>query len=81
MASAHGYSKEPGAPWVAMAFGFIKAGEAPPFEMTIVFVTDLSFLVSVLIFSSILLWKKNTWGFILAAMIMFKGLLCPICLL
>jgi hypothetical protein len=64
-----------------MALGFILAGEAPPFEMTIVFATDLSFLVSVLIFSAILLWKKNIWGFILAAMIMFKGLLYPMVLM
>jgi len=70
-----------GAPWVAMALGFIISGEAPPFEMTIVFATDLSFLVSVLIFSAILLWKKNIWGFILAAMIMFKGLLYPMVLI
>jgi hypothetical protein len=70
-----------GAPWVAMSLGFIIAGEAPPFEMTIVFATDLTFLVSVLIFSAILLWKKNVWGFVLAAMIMFKGLLYPMVLI
>ncbi len=70
-----------GAPWVAMVIGFIISGETPPFEMTIVFATDLSFLVSVLIFSAILLWKKNIWGFILAALIMFKGLLYPMVLI
>jgi hypothetical protein len=70
-----------GAPWVAMALGFIISGETPPFEMTIVFATDLVFLVSVLIFSAILLWKKSIWGIILAAMIMFKGLLYPMVLI
>ena len=70
-----------GMPWVAMTFGFIISGETPPFEMTIVFATDLAFLVSVLIFSAILLWKNNTWGYILAAMIMFKGLLYPMVLI
>lgn len=70
-----------GVPWVAMALGFILSGETPPFEMTIVFATDLSFLVSVLIFSAVLLWKKSIWGFILAAMIMFKGLLYPMVLI
>jgi hypothetical protein len=70
-----------GAPWVAMAISFIIAGTTPPFEMTIVFATDLVFLVSVLIFSAVLLWKKNPWGYILAAMIMFKGLLYPLVLI
>lgn len=70
-----------GVPWVVMALGFIISGEIPPFEMAIVFATDLSFLVSVLIFSAILLWKRNIWGFILAAMIMFKGLLYPMVLI
>ncbi len=70
-----------GIPWVAMALGFIFTGQTPPFEMTIVFATDLSFLVSVLIFSAILLWKKDAWGYILAAMIMFKGLLYPLVLM
>jgi len=70
-----------GLPWVAMALGFIFSGQTPPFEMTIVFATDLVFLVSVLIFSAILLWKKDAWGYILAAMIMFKGLLYPLVLI
>lgn len=70
-----------GAPWVAMVLGFIFTEQIPPFEMTIVFATDLSFLVSVLIFSAILLWKKNPWGYILGAMIMFKGLLYPLVLM
>lgn len=70
-----------GAPWVAMVLGFVFAKQIPPFEMTIVFATDLSFLVSVLIFSAILLWNKNPWGYILGAMIMFKGLLYPLVLM
>lgn len=70
-----------GIPWVIMALGFIFSNQAPPFEMTIVFATDLSFLVSVLIFSAILLWKQNSWGYVLAAMIMLKGLLYPLVLI
>lgn len=70
-----------GVPWIAIALGFIISGQVPPFEMVIVFATDLSFLVSVLIFSAIMLWKKNVWGFVLAAMIMFKGLLYPMVLI
>jgi len=41
--------------WIAMALGFKMSGAILPFEMTIVFVTDLSFLVSILLFSAILL--------------------------
>lgn len=70
-----------GMPWIAMTLGFKLSGQIPPFEMTIVFATDLSFLVSVLVFSAMLLWKKNTWGFVLAAMIMLKGLLYPLVLI
>ncbi len=70
-----------GMPWIVMALGFKLSNQAPPFEMTIVFATDLSFLVSVLVFSAILLWKRNTWGFVLAAMIMLKGLLYPLVLI
>ena len=70
-----------GMPWVAMALGFKMSGEIPPFEMTIVFATDLSFLVSVLLFSAILIWKGNTWGIVIAAMIMLKGLLYPLVLM
>ena len=58
-----------GIPWVMLALRFIQVGETPPFEMTIVFAIDLSFLVSVLIFSGILLRKKNTWGVVLSAMV------------
>jgi uncharacterized membrane protein (UPF0136 family) len=68
-------------PWIAMALGFKLSNQVPPFEMTVVFATDLSFLVSVLVFSAILLWKRNTWGLILAAMIMLKGVLYPLVLI
>lgn len=70
-----------GIPWVMLALRFIQVGETPPFEMTIVFATDLSFLVSVLIFSGILLRKKNAWGVVLSAMVMFKGVLYPLVLI
>ncbi|WP_422487168.1 hypothetical protein [Gudongella sp. DL1XJH-153] len=70
-----------GIPWVMLVLGFIQSGEAPPFEMTIVFATDLSFLVSVLIFSGILLKKGNVWGVVLSAMILLKGVLYPLVLL
>jgi len=70
-----------GMPWIAMALSFKISGEMPPFETTIVVATDLSFLVSVLLFSAILLWKRNPWGFVIAAMIMLKGLLYPLVLI
>ncbi|KAB2952734.1 hypothetical protein F9B85_08780 [Heliorestis acidaminivorans] len=70
-----------GFPWVMLALRFIQLGETPPFEMTIVFATDLSFLVSVLIFSGILLRKKNPWGVVLSAMVMLKGVLYPLVLI
>jgi hypothetical protein len=70
-----------GLAWVTLIFVFIQSGEVPPFEMSIVFATDLSFLVSVLIFSGILLRKKSPWGVITAAMIMLKGVLYPLVLI
>jgi hypothetical protein len=70
-----------GLAWVILILMFIQSGEVPPFEMTIVFATDLSFLVSVLIFSGILLRKKSSWGVITAAMIMLKGVLYPLVLI
>ena len=70
-----------GLPWVMLALLSIQSGEIPPFEMTIVFATDLTFLVSVLIFSGILLRKKNVWGVVLSAMIMLKGVLYPLVLI
>ncbi len=70
-----------GIPWVAMALSFKLSNQAPPFEMTIIFATDLSFLVSVLLFSSILLWKRNAWGLVFTAMILLKGLLYPLVLI
>jgi len=70
-----------GMPWIAMVLSFKISGEMPPFETTIVVATDLSFLVSVLLFSAILLWKRNPWGFVIAAMIMLKGLLYPLVLI
>lgn len=70
-----------GFPWVIWTLRFIQLGETPSFEMTIVFATDLSFLVSVLIFSGILLRKKNAWGVVLSAMVMLKGVLYPLVLI
>ena len=70
-----------GLPWILMTLKFIFLNEVPPFEMTVVFATDLSFLVSVLIVSGALLWKQDPWGYVLAAMIMLKGTLYPMVLL
>ncbi len=70
-----------GIPWVTLILRFIITGEMPPFEMTIVFATDLSFLVSVLVFSGILLRRKNPWGVVLSAMILLKGVLYPLVLI
>lgn len=70
-----------GLPWVLLTLRFIFSGEVPAFEMTIVFATDLSFLVSVLVFSGILLRKKNVWGVVLSAMILLKGVLYPLVLI
>ena len=70
-----------GLPWVMLVLHFVQSGKAPTFEMTIVFATDLSFLVSVLIFSGILLRKKSVWGVVLSAMIMLKGVLYPLVLI
>lgn len=76
-----GFAAALGIPWVVLTLRFIVSGDMPPFEMTIVFATDLSFLVSVLIFSGVLLHKKNPWGVVLSAMIMLKGVLYPLVLI
>lgn len=76
-----GFAAALGIPWAVLSLSFVFSGEIPPFEMTIVFTTDLTLLVSVLVFAGILLRKNSPWGVVVAAMIMLKGVLYPVVLI
>ena len=54
---------------VAMMQG--KAPAVPP----LIFALDLSFVITTIFLSLVLLWKKNVWGFVLAVMMLVKGIL------
>ena len=46
-----------------------KTPEAPP----LIFALDLTFVITTIFLSVVLLWKKNTWGYVLGVMMLVKG--------
>jgi hypothetical protein len=73
--------------WVSTSILFIFTNEVPlgiiqsGHSTAVVFATDLTFLVSPLIMGVILLWKRESSGYILSTIIMVKSLLYPFVLL
>jgi len=67
--------------YLSQIAAFIAAGRLPAIiELTghptnVVFALDLTLVVPVFILAGILLWRKRTWGYILAGMGLVKGLL------
>lgn len=65
--------------WVGISISYIFTGIIPStitqtgHPTAVVFATDLSFLVSGMIVSAILLWKKRIWGYIFSSIVLFKA--------
>ncbi|HLM62528.1 MAG TPA: hypothetical protein VK308_17130 [Pyrinomonadaceae bacterium] len=65
--------------WIGSSLKFVADGVVPEYiEMTghptgIVYALDLSLLVPVLILGGVWIWRREAWGFVLAAMSLIKG--------
>jgi hypothetical protein len=73
-----------GGMWVAGAIGFVVSGDVPkegsklilPTELThLAYVLDLSLLVPTYLLAAVLLWRRQTWGYVLAAVVLVAGVL------
>lgn len=75
-----------GSMWIIMSLNFIFTQKIPigitqtGHPTSVVFATDLSFLVTPLLLSAILLIKKNYLGYLMASIILVKCLLYPLVL-
>ncbi len=70
-----------GTPWIAMALGFILAGQDAGDANRIVIATDWIFMLSIVFVSGVLLLKKHPWGYILTMLIMIKTQFYPVVLI
>lgn len=65
--------------YIAQSLGFIATGQLPSIVIltghptSVVFALDLSFVVPVLVLGAIWLWKRQPWGYVLAAIANVKG--------
>lgn len=65
--------------YIAQWLGFVASGEVPPIiaktghPTNIVFALDLSLVVPMLVVGAIWLWRREPWGYVLAAMVNVKG--------
>ena len=65
--------------WIAQSLSFVVTGQVPQFitevahPTSVVFALDLSLVVPFLILGAIWLWKRQPWGYVLAAILCVKG--------
>ena len=52
---------------------FISTGQ-PPASPSLIFALDLSFVVPNMILGAVLLWRRQAWGYVLAALMLVKGI-------
>ena len=52
---------------------FISTGR-PPASPSLIFALDLSFVVPNMILGAVLLWRRQAWGYVLAALMLVKGI-------
>src|SRR5688572_29267924 len=67
-----------GAVWLSMWAAYAFAGRATPVEpeaFKLVAALDLSMMVPALVFGGVLLWRKQPWGYIIAAVAGIQGAL------
>jgi hypothetical protein len=68
-----------GALWIVQSLSFVVSGQVPEFILkvghptSIVFALDLSLVVPFLVLGAIWLWKRQPWGYLLAAILNVKG--------
>lgn len=65
--------------WIAQSLSFVVTGQVPQFIIdvahptSVVFALDLSLVVPFLVLGAIWLWKRQPWGYVLAAILNVKG--------
>ena len=65
--------------WIAQSLSFVITGQVPEFiskvahPTSVVFALDLSLVVPFLVLGAIWLWKRQPWGYVLAAILNVKG--------
>jgi hypothetical protein len=65
--------------WIMMSLSFVFTGVIPQsiaqtdHPTGVVFATDLSLLIPALFFSAVLLWRKQSWGYVLSAIVLVKA--------
>jgi hypothetical protein len=65
--------------WISQSLSFVVTGRVPEFinkvahPTSVVFALDLSLVVPFLVLGAIWLWKRQPWGYILAAILCVKG--------
>ncbi|WP_105616424.1 hypothetical protein [Vallitalea okinawensis] len=68
-----------GGMWIGISVSYVITNVVPMtitqtgHPTSVVFATDLSFLISGMVVSGILLWKKNIWGYIFSSIVLFKA--------
>ncbi len=65
--------------WVGQSLSFVVTGNVPQSILQteiptgVVFGTDLSLALPAMVLSGVLLWTRRPWGYVLATMVIFKG--------
>ncbi|MGD8736138.1 MAG: hypothetical protein PVJ85_05210, partial [Anaerolineae bacterium] len=65
--------------WIAQSLSFVFSGQVPEFLLkvehptSVVFALDLSLVVPFLVLGAVWLWKRQPWGYVLAAILSVKG--------
>ena len=65
--------------WIAQSLSFVFTGQVPEFLLkvehptSVVFALDLSLVVPFLVLGAVWLWKRQPWGYVLAAILSVKG--------
>lgn len=73
--------------WTVMSLSSIINGELPDqvidtnHPTAVIFATDLSFLIPAIIVSAVLLWKRKSWGYVLAPIVLTKSVTYSIVLI
>jgi hypothetical protein len=68
-----------GSLWIGQSLSFVVTGQVPEFLLkvehptSVVFALDLSLVVPFLVLGAIWLWKRQPWGYVLAALLSVKG--------
>jgi hypothetical protein len=73
--------------WIARSLSFITTGQVPQdivqtgHPTAVVYATDLSLLIPALLLSAVWLWRRRSWGYALATILMVKCVTYPLALI